>query len=148
MVTRLISIALVIAATHSSDARVTGGLSGRVTYAGGASAAEPIDMSAEQFCVDAHRSAPAARQRVRVGAQNVLIEVPPGRDENYLLARIRLTDPTQLLAVVAATPLLSPVSVLATVSSPPPAAATPCPLCAGTHWRRIARLLPQRGLPP
>ena len=26
--------------------------------------------------------------------------------------------------------------------------AAPCPLCAGTHWRRITRLLPQRGLPP
>jgi len=26
--------------------------------------------------------------------------------------------------------------------------ATRCPHCAGSHWRRIARLLPQRGLPP
>ena len=60
----------------------------------------------------------------------------------------KLTRARQLLAVVAATPLLSPVSVLATETGPPPAAATRCPLCAGTHWRRLARLLPQRGLPP
>jgi len=28
------------------------------------------------------------------------------------------------------------------------AAGARCPTCTGTHWRRIARLLPQRGLPP
>jgi hypothetical protein len=60
----------------------------------------------------------------------------------------KLTRARQLLAVVAATPLLSPVSVVATETGPPPPAATHCPHCAGTHWRRIARLLPQRGLPP
>jgi Putative transposase/Transposase zinc-binding domain len=84
-----------------------------------------------------------------------LLVVPTGfvRIRHYgLLAnrtrQAKLTRARQLLAVVAATPLLSPVSVLATETGPPPAAATPCPLCAGTHWRRIARLLPQRGLPP
>jgi hypothetical protein len=65
------------------------------------------------------------------------------RTRQAKLARAR-----HLLAIVAATPLLSPVSVLATETGPLPAAATRCPLCAGTHWRRIARLLPQRGQPP
>lgn len=60
----------------------------------------------------------------------------------------KLTRARQLLAIVAATPLLPPVSVLATETGPPPAAAIRCPYCAGTHWRMIARLLPQRGLPP
>jgi Putative transposase/Transposase zinc-binding domain len=60
----------------------------------------------------------------------------------------KLTRARQLLAIGAATPLLSPVSVPTTDPAPSPAAATRCPLCAGMHWRRIARLLPQRGLPP
>jgi len=60
----------------------------------------------------------------------------------------KLTRARQLLAIVAATPLLSPVSVPATDIGSPPAAATRCPHCAGTHWRIIARLVPQRGLPP
>jgi hypothetical protein len=60
----------------------------------------------------------------------------------------KLTRARQLLAIVAATPLLSPVSEPAPnfTSSLIPAAR--CPHCAGTHWCRIARLLPQRGLPP
>jgi putative transposase len=65
------------------------------------------------------------------------------RTRQAKLARAR-----QLLAVGAATPLLSPVSVAATDMASSPTAAARCPLCAGTHWRRIARLLPQRGLPP
>jgi len=60
----------------------------------------------------------------------------------------KLTRARQLLAVVAATPLLSPGSVLATDTSPPTTVAVRCPHCAGTHWRISARLLPQRGLPP
>jgi hypothetical protein len=60
----------------------------------------------------------------------------------------KLTRARQLLAIVAATPLLSPASVPATDTRSPPAAATRCPHCAGTHWRIIARLVPQRGLPP
>jgi len=59
----------------------------------------------------------------------------------------KLAHARQLLAIVTATPLLSPVSVPATDSAPSLTAA-PCPHCAGTHWRRITRLLPQRGLPP
>jgi hypothetical protein len=65
------------------------------------------------------------------------------RTRQTKLARAR-----QLLAIVAATPLLSPVSEPATNPVPTRPAATRCPACAGTHWRRIARLLPQRGLPP
>ena len=60
----------------------------------------------------------------------------------------KLTRARQLLAIVAATPLLSPVSVPATATDHSPAAATRCPLCAGTHWRITARLVPQRGHPP
>jgi hypothetical protein len=60
----------------------------------------------------------------------------------------KLTRARQLLAIVAATPLLPPVSGLATATAPSPTAAARCPHCAGTHWRVIARLLPQRGLPP
>jgi Putative transposase/Transposase zinc-binding domain len=60
----------------------------------------------------------------------------------------KLTRARQLLAIVAATPLLSPVSVSATDTDSPPTAATRCPHCAGTDWRIIARLVPQRGLPP
>ena len=60
----------------------------------------------------------------------------------------KLTRARQLLAIVAATPLLSPVSGPATTPTPSPTAATRCSLCAGTDWRLIARLLPQRGLPP
>ena len=60
----------------------------------------------------------------------------------------KLTHARQLLALVAATPLLSPVSVLTTDTSPSPLVAVRCPHCAGTSWRLIARLLPQRGLPP
>jgi hypothetical protein len=60
----------------------------------------------------------------------------------------KLTRARQLVALVAATPLLSPVAAppSATPSSPLPT--PPCPHCADTHWRRIARLLPQRGFPP
>jgi hypothetical protein len=64
------------------------------------------------------------------------------------MRQAKLTRARQLLAMVAATPFLSPVSVLATNPTPSPTAATRCPLCAGTNWRIIARLLPQRGLPP
>jgi hypothetical protein len=60
----------------------------------------------------------------------------------------KLTRARQLLAIVAATPLLSPASAPAMDSAPSPPTAAPCPHCAGTHWRRSARLLPQRGLPP
>jgi len=60
----------------------------------------------------------------------------------------KLTRARQLLAIMAATPLLSPTSAPATDSAPSLTAAAPCPHCAGTHWRRITRLLPQRGLPP
>jgi hypothetical protein len=81
--------------------------------------------------------------------------VPPSfvRIRHYgLLAnrtrQAKLARARQLLAVVAATPRQSPVSVPTTDTGPSPTAATRCPLCAGTHWRRIARLLPQRGLPP
>ena len=59
-----------------------------------------------------------------------------------------LTRARQLVALVAATPLLSPVSAPATDSAPSLTAAARCPHWAGTHWRTIARLLPQRGLPP
>jgi hypothetical protein len=65
------------------------------------------------------------------------------RSRQAKLARAR-----QLLAIVAATPLLSPVSVLTTDTGSSLTAATRCPHCAGTRWRTIARLLPQRGLPP
>jgi plastocyanin len=58
-----------------SSPPVRGSLSGRVTFAGSAPAPEPIDMSSEQFCQEAQRGAPAARQRVRVGAQNGLADV-------------------------------------------------------------------------
>ena len=60
----------------------------------------------------------------------------------------KLTRARQLLAIVAVTPLLSPESVSAIDSAPSPTAVARCPHCAGTHWHRIARLLPQRGLPP
>jgi hypothetical protein len=65
------------------------------------------------------------------------------RTRQAKLARAR-----HLLALVAATPLRSPVSEPATDTTPSPIPAARCPHCAGTHWRRIARLLPQRGLPP
>jgi hypothetical protein len=65
------------------------------------------------------------------------------RTRHAKLNRVR-----QLLALVAATPLLSPVSEPATDTTPSPIPAARCPRCAGTHWRRITRLLPQRGLPP
>jgi hypothetical protein len=60
----------------------------------------------------------------------------------------KLTRARHLLAIVAAMPLLSPASVPATDTALSLAAGARCPTCAGTHWRRIARLLPQRGLPP
>jgi hypothetical protein len=60
----------------------------------------------------------------------------------------KLARARQLLVIVAVTPLLSPASAPATDSAPSLTAAAPCPHCAGTHWRRISRLLPQRGLPP
>jgi hypothetical protein len=60
----------------------------------------------------------------------------------------KLARARQLLALVAATPLLSPASAPATDPTPALPTATPCPHCAGTHWRTITRLLPQRGLPP
>jgi len=65
------------------------------------------------------------------------------RTRQEKLARAR-----QLLAVVAATPLLFPASVPAIDPTPSPIPAARCPHCAGTHWRTISRLLPQRGLPP
>ena len=60
----------------------------------------------------------------------------------------KLARARQLLAIVAATPLLFPASVPATDPTPSPIPAARCPHCAGTLWRRISRLLPQRGLPP
>lgn len=60
----------------------------------------------------------------------------------------KLTRARYLLAFVAATPLLSPVSVPPTDTSPLTTVAVRCPRCAGTHWRIIACFLPQRGLPP
>ncbi len=60
----------------------------------------------------------------------------------------KLTRARQLVALVAATRLLPPVSVPATDTGPSPTTTVPCPHCAGLHWRIIARLLPQRGLPP
>ena len=60
----------------------------------------------------------------------------------------KLTRARQLLAIVAATPLLSPVATPASATPSSPIPTAPCPHCAGTHWRRIARLLPHRGLPP
>jgi hypothetical protein len=60
----------------------------------------------------------------------------------------KLAQARQLLALVAATPLLSPVAVPATDTGPSPPAAACCPHCAGTHWRITARLVPQRGPPP
>ena len=60
----------------------------------------------------------------------------------------KLSRARHLLAVVAATPLLSPVSEPATDTALARPAAARCPHCAGTHWRTIARLLPQRGVPP
>ena len=65
------------------------------------------------------------------------------RTRQEKLARAR-----QLLAVVATTPLLASVAVLATDTASSPTAVARCPHCAGMHWRRIARLLPQRGRPP
>src|SRR5262245_10144866 len=58
-----------------SPPKVSGSLSGRVTFAGSAPAAEPIDMSSEQFCQEAQHGAPAVRKRVSVGAQNGLADV-------------------------------------------------------------------------
>jgi len=60
----------------------------------------------------------------------------------------KLTHARQLLALVAATPLLSPVAASASAPTSSPLPAVSCPHCTGTHWRRIARLLPQRGFPP
>ena len=60
----------------------------------------------------------------------------------------KLARARQLVAIVAATPLLAPASAPATDTAPSLTAAACCPHCAGSHWRRIARLLPQRGLPP
>jgi hypothetical protein len=60
----------------------------------------------------------------------------------------KLVRARQLLALVAATPLLPPVAGLASDPAPSPTAAARCPHCAGTDWRVIARLLPQRGPPP
>jgi hypothetical protein len=60
----------------------------------------------------------------------------------------KLARARQLLALMAATPLLFPASVPETDSTSSPLPAARCPHCAGTHWRRISRLLPQRGLPP
>jgi hypothetical protein len=60
----------------------------------------------------------------------------------------KLTRARHLLAIGAATPLLSPVSLLATDTSPPTTIAVRCPLCARTHWRISAFLTPRRGHPP
>jgi hypothetical protein len=80
--------------------------------------------------------------------------VPTGfvriRHYGFLANRTRqekLTRARQLLAVVTATPL-PVVSALASATSPSPTVVVPCPHCAGTDWQIIARLLPQRGLPP
>lgn len=56
----------------------------------------------------------------------------------------KLTRARQLLAVVVATvvPFLPP-----TTPSDPPPASTRCPCCAGSHWRILAFLAPQRGPP-
>jgi hypothetical protein len=61
--------------------------------------------------------------------------------------REKLTRARQLLAVVAAaaTALLPP-SQPTGLSDPPPACAR-CPRCAGSHWRIIVLLAPQRGPP-
>jgi hypothetical protein len=60
----------------------------------------------------------------------------------------KLTRARQLLTIMAATLLVSPVSAPASDTTLAPIPAARCPHCAGTHWRRIARLLPQRGFPP
>jgi hypothetical protein len=60
----------------------------------------------------------------------------------------KLTRARQLLALVAATPLLPVGAALASAPSPSPTVLVPCPHCAGTDWQISARLLPQRGLPP
>jgi Putative transposase/Transposase zinc-binding domain len=65
------------------------------------------------------------------------------RTRQAKLARAR-----QLLAIVAATPLLSSVAAPAMDSALSPPTAAPCPHCAGTHWRITARLVPPRGVPP
>lgn len=64
------------------------------------------------------------------------------RTRHEKLARAR-----QLLAVVAAvtTALLPPSQP--TGLKDPPSAHTRCPRCAGSHWRILARLAPQRGPP-
>jgi hypothetical protein len=64
------------------------------------------------------------------------------RTRQAKLARAR-----HLLALVAAaaTARLPPSQL--TDRSDPPSAYAYCPRCAGTHWRRIARLAPQRGPP-
>jgi len=106
-------------------------------YAAGG-AAKVMDLSAEEFL-----------------RRFLLHVVPTGfvriRHYGLLANRTRqgkLSRARQLLAIMAATPLLSPLPMLAPESALPFGTATRCPLCAGTHWRRIARLLPQRGLPP
>lgn len=65
------------------------------------------------------------------------------RTRHEKLARAR-----QLLASVAATPLLSPVAVPTSDLIPSPSPTARCPHCAGTHWRITARLVPPRGVPP
>ena len=106
-------------------------------YAAGA-AAKVMELSAEEFL-----------------RRFLLHVVPTGfvriRHYGLLANRTRqdkLARARQLLAIVAATPLLSPVSGAATDTAPALPAAARCPHCAGSHWRWIARLLPQRGLPP
>ena len=69
------AFALTSGARPDHSRTLTGGLSGRVTFSGTVPAPEPIDMSSEQFCQDAHRGAPSVRRRVRVGAQNGLADV-------------------------------------------------------------------------
>jgi hypothetical protein len=82
--------------------------------------------------------------------------VPPGfvRIRHYgLLAnrtrQAKLTRCRQLLAVVAAaaTALLPPAQPTPTDTNATPPASTRCPRCAGSHWRIIALLAPQRGPP-
>ncbi len=58
----------------------------------------------------------------------------------------KLTRCRQLLAVVAAPATALPPPT-PTDTSAPPAASTPCPRCAGSLWRIIALLAPQRGPP-
>jgi plastocyanin len=95
----------------------SGGLSGRVTFAGAVPAAEPIDMSSEQFCQEAQHGTPALRKGVRVGAQNGLADVvvhvkgvpgaaKPVSSEPIVLDQKNCAYQPSVLAVRAGQPLL------------------------------------------